>query len=96
MWSAKETLTILALHSLQNDSPRKMEVEFQQREARANELATSMHVDGDPYVRLGMSRLVLRAAMSGLAGGENFDSERDQYSQTMTFGNETDEEGEEY
>ena len=35
------------------------------------------------------------AAMSGLAGGENLDSERDQYSQTMTFGN-SDEEGEEY
>ena len=29
------------------------------------------------------------AAMSGLAGAENFDSERDQYSQTMAFGNET-------
>ena len=34
-------------------------------------------------------------AMSGLRGAENFDSERDQYSQTMTFGN-SDEEGEEY
>ena len=35
------------------------------------------------------------AAMSGLAGAENFDSERDQYSQTITFGG-SDEEGEEY
>ena len=31
------------------------------------------------------------AAMSGLAGAENFDSERDQYSQTMTFDGSDDE-----
>eukprot|EP01044_Picomonas_judraskeda_P002447 COSAG03_NODE_177_length_11096_cov_1567.562062_7_plen_38_part_00 len=37
--------------------------------------------------------------MANLTGAENLDSERDQFSQTMTFGdsdNDSDEEGEEY
>jgi len=34
------------------------------------------------------------AAMSGLSGTENLDSERDQFSQTMSFGG-SDDEGEE-
>ena len=39
------------------------------------------------------------AAMANLTGAENLDSERDQFSQTMTFGDsdtDSDEEGEEY
>jgi hypothetical protein len=39
------------------------------------------------------------AAMANLTGAENLDSERDKFSQTMTFGdsdNDSDEEGEEY
>ena len=39
------------------------------------------------------------AAMANLTGAENLDSERDKFSQTMTFGDsdtDSDEEGEEY
>lgn len=98
----------------------KCQLVHQQRETRANELATSVAAAvqqielehpkprGRPSLRrastmsLGVDEdeafstaedaaAAAAAAMSGLSGAENLDSERDQFSQTMTFGGSDDE-----
>ena len=119
-----EAAAVKAKHAEQQAELQQMELDFKERELRADQLAASVagsmqQIDleqpkprGRPRLRrastmsLGVDEgeafstaedaaAAAAAAMSGLAGAENFDSERDQYSQTITFGG-SDEEGEEY